>query len=813
MTPKVLWFYLCAEYWPRRATTISFRDFSAKILSLNKSLDLPYENRIIPSIANWSNQDSESIDNGEEIRRNPDVDFFEQKVQECFSLQDYEKFYKEYPKVDKDTGVKQGRVYEKMARKYNIWHDVFQTKLKNFICREYKRMRQVSKITKKQKSALGSLSLDSIIKLSKIRHREVSEDIKKSVVKAKDCFQKCQIEESYFLKAVDLDEPTCDIHCVFESEKIFLNLVEMEKCRNRTKSSSRMTKENTKSSFQSSLRGLTSKPRRGNSNNFKILDGDEIPNELYVCQICNGGDYQDDNMIVFCSRCSVTVHQKCYGVKILPETEWICDLCLNYKEQGKYMKCLFCPRRGGAMKPTIYDYNNPLVCQLNPSFIRQKSSSLKRKKTRVKNRVRKKRDNVYKNKKTNDVNSNSNTCEEMDLRKFTKKRNEEFEKNLYYNYFRQPDEYSEKELLYEPRPRKCWAHLSCVYWNPETVYYYQEKDNRSRSRSKKRNRRRMSSKGQDKLSNAKLVIEGLDRINPLRFKYKCGICKKAEGAVIQCVAKNCLKSYHAECARRDNVMLSYKHITPPYWRLYCDQHSELLLKKNVLQLNSKFTSEIVKFCKAVDKLYETHGVKKAQNRRIRDGKRKMSRRKLRELEMKKRFLESYYRNSNVGCFKFKLRRLKRNKYELVNITIPKKSEYEAHRKIYPEEGDFKRNTQEARNRGNNDTIEEILGSSSSVEELEVDKSSNFSDDLRNEATITKVQMLVKRKPVKKAANKRKRKKIKSPGSAKKSPVYSRKSISKKVRSKSQEKWRDADKHPAGKNSSFFQSLIRKQKRP
>lgn len=59
---------------------------------------------------------------------------------------------------------------------------------------------------------------------------------------------------------------------------------------------------------------------------------------------------------------------KCYGISELPESEWICELCHHYQEYGKYMKCALCTRRGGAMRETIYAYNNSLIKQHNPEF-------------------------------------------------------------------------------------------------------------------------------------------------------------------------------------------------------------------------------------------------------------------------------------------------------------------------------------------------------------------------------------------------------------------------------------------------------------
>lgn len=39
-----------------------------------------------------------------------------------------------------------------------------------------------------------------------------------------------------------------------------------------------------------------------------------------LCAICGGGDSDKDdaNEIVFCERCDVAVHQKCYGVDVIP---------------------------------------------------------------------------------------------------------------------------------------------------------------------------------------------------------------------------------------------------------------------------------------------------------------------------------------------------------------------------------------------------------------------------------------------------------------------------------------------------------------
>lgn len=36
----------------------------------------------------------------------------------------------------------------------------------------------------------------------------------------------------------------------------------------------------------------------------------------------------------------------------MPHDDWICDLCQNFQENGRYLRCCLCTKRGGAMKPT-----------------------------------------------------------------------------------------------------------------------------------------------------------------------------------------------------------------------------------------------------------------------------------------------------------------------------------------------------------------------------------------------------------------------------------------------------------------------------
>ncbi|XP_073680224.1 protein Jade-1 [Garra rufa] len=70
--------------------------------------------------------------------------------------------------------------------------------------------------------------------------------------------------------------------------------------------------------------------------------------EDVVCDVCRSPEGEDGNEMVFCDKCNVCVHQACYGILKVPQGNWLCRTCAL----GVQAKCLLCPRRGGALKPT-----------------------------------------------------------------------------------------------------------------------------------------------------------------------------------------------------------------------------------------------------------------------------------------------------------------------------------------------------------------------------------------------------------------------------------------------------------------------------
>ncbi|OWZ14861.1 Kinesin [Phytophthora megakarya] len=86
-----------------------------------------------------------------------------------------------------------------------------------------------------------------------------------------------------------------------------------------------------------------------------------------TCVVCFDGQSPETNPIIFCDRCELAVHQRCYGMDKVPSNEFICDRCRSTREgidPARDVFCQLCSLSDGAFKRTVDGKWVHVVCAL-----------------------------------------------------------------------------------------------------------------------------------------------------------------------------------------------------------------------------------------------------------------------------------------------------------------------------------------------------------------------------------------------------------------------------------------------------------------
>ncbi|AQK83122.1 uncharacterized protein [Zea mays] len=99
-----------------------------------------------------------------------------------------------------------------------------------------------------------------------------------------------------------------------------------------------------------------------------------------VCDVCCLGESDMvSNRMLHCKNCEISVHQKCYGVHVVPDRFWFCVWCTRNIGMPRrltrsdacrtvLMPCVLCPKEKGALKPFKRD-PGPSIDGGNQEFV------------------------------------------------------------------------------------------------------------------------------------------------------------------------------------------------------------------------------------------------------------------------------------------------------------------------------------------------------------------------------------------------------------------------------------------------------------
>ncbi len=255
-------------------------------------------------------------------------------------------------------------------------------------------------------STIGYITVDRMLDCLTDELSDVKNTIHETVFQMKLEYKKQYEFERPLFDDNFVDKAIYDIHGISETEKQFAHLLESSKHRRHKELKYKDSRETLKS------------------------------DELYICQVCNIGDSSEVDEIVFCSRCSITVHEACARVKVDRNHDWICDVCKYFESNGRYLPCALCTRRGGIMKQSDTRSDDLILKSLNPIYVNSCLAKTNLQNTEKTNLMIKSTSISESTDATNVSHGLKGPINAHDQEKF-----HDFYEKLYYNFFKEPSNY------------------------------------------------------------------------------------------------------------------------------------------------------------------------------------------------------------------------------------------------------------------------------------------------------------------------------------------------------------------------------------
>lgn len=309
-------------------------------------------------------------------------------------------------------------------------------------------------------------------------------------------------------------------------------------------------------------------------------------------------------------------------MNFVPEYDWFCEICLEFKERGMFLKCLFCNCQGGVLRKTnikttlvkvrivnsdYFEFQNQKEIRTPVCVLEIDSNSFKMK---IKKLIRKNetdnfpveeitqndleremiveddviRERVIEPPAYFDLEEKSLSTSKIGNKYFERQKNSghkdhDSSNQLYYDY-----NFEVKKLNHPPLemayPENCpkteysWVHNTCLLNNPNASFGFVENPVRF------------------------IDFHGLK--NVLRT---CSICQIKCGSVQKCSESACTLYMHAECARRSNYELVVSGSPIPILLITCSLHNIKcaqkqieVRRKNREEEISEFLGKFMSFC-------------------------------------------------------------------------------------------------------------------------------------------------------------------------------------------------------------------------